>query len=195
MTRQTVPSRVRFEVLRRDGFRCRYCGTPAPETGAGLTVDHVIPVALGGTNDPQNLVAACVKCNAGKASSSPDEATVAQVSDDVVRWKAAIQQAAAEMAGQREHIAGIVEMVDDEWTRWSIGDKEVPRPDDWAQSIASFATAGLWPDDLCELLDVTMRSKASPTNKWRYFCGCCWKRIEDTQRRAAEILQEAPCPG
>lgn len=48
----------------RDAFRglpCHYCGTP----NAG-TVDHVIPVARGGTNDASNLVPACGPCNYSK---------------------------------------------------------------------------------------------------------------------------------
>jgi len=45
-----ISKRTRFEVLRRDGFRCYYCGTRGNETtGGGLTIDHVVAVALGGT--------------------------------------------------------------------------------------------------------------------------------------------------
>ena len=62
-----IPKRTRFEVLRRDNHTCRYCRS----TDNPLTIDHVTPVSLGGTDDPSNLVAACRDCNAGKASSSP----------------------------------------------------------------------------------------------------------------------------
>ena len=73
-----IPKRTRFEVLRRDNYTCRYCRS----TDNPLTIDHVTPVSLGGTDDPSNLVAACRDCNAGKASSSPDAEHVAQVDDD-----------------------------------------------------------------------------------------------------------------
>ncbi|MFF0092771.1 HNH endonuclease [Streptomyces canus] len=66
-----VSQRKRFEVLRRDGFRCRYCGAGAAT--AALEVDHVTPVALGGTDDLGNLVTSCGPCNDGKASTVPDE--------------------------------------------------------------------------------------------------------------------------
>ena len=56
MSRKALSKRVRFEVLKRDGFRCRYCGANASSTV--LHVDHVIAVADGGTDDPSNLVAA-----------------------------------------------------------------------------------------------------------------------------------------
>lgn len=58
--------RARFTILERDGFRCRYCGR-GPEA-TELEVDHVLPVAAGGTNDPSNLVAACKACNRGKSA-------------------------------------------------------------------------------------------------------------------------------
>ena len=66
----TPPERVplssaqRFAVLARDKFTCRYCGAKAPDTV--LHVDHIHPVADGGTNEPENLVAACGSCNLGK---------------------------------------------------------------------------------------------------------------------------------
>ena len=37
------------------------------------TVDHIVPVAKGGTDDPENLVAACRKCNFSKQDKMPDE--------------------------------------------------------------------------------------------------------------------------
>lgn len=57
--------RLRFTILERDGFRCRYCGAPAPDVR--LSVDHILPVAAGGTDDPLNLAAACQDCNLGKS--------------------------------------------------------------------------------------------------------------------------------
>ena len=85
-----VSKRTRFEVLRRDNHTCRYCGATAP--GAQITVDHVTPVALGGTDDSANLVAACRDCNAGKTSTQPDATLVADVTQADLRWSAAIKR-------------------------------------------------------------------------------------------------------
>lgn len=49
------------KIFNRDNFSCAYCGDVAQE------IDHVIPVAFGGTNAEENLVASCRFCNA-KAS-------------------------------------------------------------------------------------------------------------------------------
>jgi hypothetical protein len=64
--RRAIGARVRFEVLKRDGFRCVYCGAMGSE--AELRVDHVHPVAHGGGNEMANLATACHPCNAGKAA-------------------------------------------------------------------------------------------------------------------------------
>jgi hypothetical protein len=41
--------------------------------GIKLHVDHVIPVAVGGHNDPDNLVASCADCNLGKSANLLDD--------------------------------------------------------------------------------------------------------------------------
>ncbi len=66
MSRKSTGKRLRFEILKRDGFRCRYCGRTA--LMVCLQVDHVIAVANGGDDSPGNLVTACVDCNGGKSA-------------------------------------------------------------------------------------------------------------------------------
>ena len=69
--RDGLSARLRFIVLERDGFRCRYCGATADQVR--LHVDHVIPIVKGGTNDLGNLVTACAPCNQGKAAMTLSE--------------------------------------------------------------------------------------------------------------------------
>ncbi len=64
-----IGKRLRFEILKRDGFRCRYCGKEASES-TKLEVDHVVPRSKGGSDDPTNLGAACYDCNRGKTNKS-----------------------------------------------------------------------------------------------------------------------------
>lgn len=52
---------VREAIFSRDGYRCVLCGATD-----GLTVDHVISVYRGGTDDHSNLQTLCNRCNAGK---------------------------------------------------------------------------------------------------------------------------------
>lgn len=57
---------LRRAVLRRDSYTCSYCGHRG--TALTLEVDHVLPVSRGGSNAPENLVAACWECNVEKGS-------------------------------------------------------------------------------------------------------------------------------
>lgn len=115
----SVSRSLRFQILRRDGHTCRYCGASAPEVK--LTVDHVVPEALGGTNEASNLVTACDPCNGGKSATPPDAAHVAQVADDARRWADAMLLAADAMLedlGKRNaHRAEF----DQAWIAWQYG--------------------------------------------------------------------------
>lgn len=63
---RTIPLALRFEVLRRDGFRCTYCGRRTPEVV--LHIDHAVPWAAGGRTVLENLRVACSDCNLGKGA-------------------------------------------------------------------------------------------------------------------------------
>lgn len=73
--RKGLSQSLRFEVLRRDSFTCRYCGRSAP--GVVLHIDHVVPVVAGGDNSPDNLATACEGCNLGKGATLLDTAKLA----------------------------------------------------------------------------------------------------------------------
>jgi hypothetical protein len=61
------PVGVRFDVLKRDGYKCIICGNSAKD-GSKLEVDHIIPRSLGGGNEPNNLQTLCFKCNRGRSN-------------------------------------------------------------------------------------------------------------------------------
>jgi hypothetical protein len=67
VTRRTEPSRPglnadqRGFIFARDGLHCQSCGG-----SDNLTVDHIIPIIKGGTDDPDNLQTLCRSCNCRK---------------------------------------------------------------------------------------------------------------------------------
>ena len=63
--RKAISKSTRFEVFKRDGFKCQYCGRSAPEVI--LEIDHIVPVSQGGGNDLLNLITSCMDCNRGKS--------------------------------------------------------------------------------------------------------------------------------
>lgn len=56
---------------------CHYCHGHFPPDA--LTMDHLIPVARGGTSTKGNVVPACFACNQAKAARTPAE----QILDDL----------------------------------------------------------------------------------------------------------------
>ena len=59
---------LRWKILERDNFTCRTCGQKAPTVV--LAVDHIISVAEGGNDHPDNLRTLCSACNLGRSALS-----------------------------------------------------------------------------------------------------------------------------
>ncbi len=59
-----IPKEVRRYVFLRDNYQCKSCGKTANETE--LTIDHIIPLSKGGSNDISNLQTLCSECNQKK---------------------------------------------------------------------------------------------------------------------------------
>lgn len=183
-----VSKRLRYEVLRRDDHTCRYCGAGAPD--AKLTVDHVVPVALGGTDTPDNLVTACADCNAGKSSATADAQTVADVVADADRWAAAMVKAAAESSHARDAAVGELQTLWDYWIernpyRWT------EPPADWQETASRFRAAGLTMDDLLHAAEIaSFKYGVTQRNRWRYFAGVCNGMLRNRQERARELLEQ-----
>lgn len=74
--RKPLDKKTRFEVFKRDSFKCQYCGRGIDETI--LEVDHIEPVAEGGTNDLINLITSCRDCNRGKGKRKLSDKAVAE---------------------------------------------------------------------------------------------------------------------
>jgi hypothetical protein len=66
--RHHMPLTIRLRIFDRDKH-CVYCGSAEL-----LTIDHVLPVILGGTNEETNLVTACKRCNCVKNGRTPEQA-------------------------------------------------------------------------------------------------------------------------
>ena len=65
---RTIPLTLRFQVLRRDDFRCTYCGRKPPEVV--LHIDHEEAFSSGGPTRIENLRTSCRECNLGKGATA-----------------------------------------------------------------------------------------------------------------------------
>lgn len=192
-----VTKRLRFEILRRDNHTCRYCGESAPDVK--LTIDHVVPVSLGGSDDPTNLVAACPDCNAGKSSSIPDAPLVADVESDAIRWSKAI--ATASDVQQQRDVEGqmFAQQFFDEMSDMIVCNRQLksPKLDAYggthgaSRSVLIFRAQGLEMWDLTDAIRTAMSdNRVSHGDVWRYFCGICWRRIDQLRVTARALISE-----
>lgn len=66
--RSRIPARVRHAVFARDEFACTNCGSTE-----NLSIDHIVPRALGGADTPRNLQTLCLSCNSRKGDAAPGD--------------------------------------------------------------------------------------------------------------------------
>lgn len=174
-----VTKRTRYEVLKRDNFTCRYCRS----TEQPLKVDHVTPVALGGGDDPSNLVAACQDCNAGKASTSPSEATVADVKATDFKWADAMRRASelrqAELAPENEYLDAF------EKTWQACGAWGCAADPD---SVRRLFHAGLPIEAMTDAARIA-GTQRGVRDRFAYFMGTAWKMLTALQETAKQLLE------
>jgi tetratricopeptide (TPR) repeat protein len=104
-TVRRISKSLRFNVFQRDNHTCQYCGRKPPDVV--LQIDHLVPVAKGGTDDFENLVTSCEDCNAGKSDKIVEVYTGGHTRDE---WREEIRAArAAVMRDRRERIPEVVE--------------------------------------------------------------------------------------
>ena len=72
-----MPSSKESTVRQRYQYACGYCGVSEVYAGSELTIDHFQPRSIGGGEDENNLVYACIKCNQYKGDFWPTDADIA----------------------------------------------------------------------------------------------------------------------
>lgn len=191
-----VSKSLRMEVMRRDNHTCRYCGAAAPDVK--LTVDHVMPTTLGGSDEPSNLVTACRDCNAGKSSTPPGAPLVDDVSQDALRWAAAVQRVFDERIEQIEQETAYLDTFEGHWNgfTYSRTGERVPLPTDWQRTITHWYGLDL---PLTILLDSVDRAMRKPGLKgydaeFRYMAGIVWSVLRESQAAAQASLGASAPP-
>lgn len=176
--RKTISKKTRFEVFKRDGFVCQYCGAHPP--AVILEPDHINPVANGGDNSMDNLITSCFDCNRGKSSN------LLTVVPKSLREKAAeIREREAQIEGYREAVQASLDRIEDDM--WEVAEAIVPGCSKkginrkWLQSIKNF-NAKLPLHEVLEAAEIAMAQKPYSANpRFLYFCGVCWNKIRESQ--------------
>jgi hypothetical protein len=180
--RTGLSPRLRFEVFKRDGFRCVYCG--ATPVDVPLHVDHVKPVADGGTDDPTNLVTACRSCNGGKSavplgdkrlgpSRTPDEAR--DHAEQILAYLDAERGVVAAKTAVRDEIAAA-------WTA-EVGFSALPAERSYlARCAEEFGAAKVIDAVRAAVTRIGPQTDYQASKCYRYFCGIVrrWRETGDT---------------
>jgi hypothetical protein len=65
--RRPLPRKMQVQVRDRARALCEYCHTAEQWQYVPFTVDHIVPLAQGGTTTLENLALACFHCNRRKS--------------------------------------------------------------------------------------------------------------------------------
>lgn len=186
-----VSKRLRFEILRRDNNTCQYCGGKAPDVT--LHVDHLIPVALGGGDKPDNLVAACKDCNLGKSSMPAEDPILEAVGAQAAAYALEMVDKMTTLRASFEDAALYISDFDDCWNQWVSAEsgESTPRPDNWRASIRRWHGMGVPFDLIDEAIEIAMTKPrvSGEHGRFRFMAGVIWKRIDDI-RTPDNLTQE-----
>jgi hypothetical protein len=173
--RQGISKKTRFEVFKRDGFTCQYCGDHPPQVI--LHVDHITAVANGGGNDMDNLVTSCQPCNLGK-SAKPLTVVPQPLADKA----AEVAEREAQLKGYQEIMEARRDRIEEEM--WRVAEEVDPGCSKlgmnrgWLSSIRMFIEK-LGVHEALHAADIA-RGKYPYGGKrtFLYFCGICWRKIK-----------------
>lgn len=70
-SRMAISGAVQQKIWVRDGLQCMFCGRKIGDVQ--LTVDHWIPLELGGENNQRNYISSCRACNKKKGNMRPED--------------------------------------------------------------------------------------------------------------------------
>ena len=173
--------KIRFDVFKRDGFKCQYCGRTPP--AVILELDHIIPKSKAGPENINNYITACFDCNRGKGKHKLDTIPLG-ISDNVESIKERRRQLKAfnRLIEQQEQeyedgIQAINEVFSD-----SFPNKE---PTDKFNRISTKRFLSLLP--LAKVQDAMALACSiksdDPEKAILYFCGICWNWIKSPETR------------
>lgn len=130
---KSISESVRSLIYERDGHRCLKCNT-----SLNLTIDHIKPVGLGGTKDPDNLQTLCARCNSDKGQQTIDyrvmltERNIQRELWSDERWNLQLKDVAdsiAEMQREQERIKSQINHLNEQYKALcrKIGKKSIYR--------------------------------------------------------------------
>jgi len=171
-----ISKKIRFEVFKRDGFMCAYCGRTPPTVT--LEVDHVDPKSKGGKDDINNLITACFDCNRGKTN-TPLDRVPSKLSENLE----VLKEQELQIKEYRKYVKKIEKRVNKDIE--SVAQMYAENYDGWVLSddfkrrkLKIFITTLPLNEVKWAMEESIYRFPNDKDVVIRYFCGICWKSIK-----------------
>jgi hypothetical protein len=170
-----ISKKNRFDVFKRDGFKCQYCSSQPPTVI--LEVDHIMPVSKGGKNNIDNLITACFNCNRGKSNKELTSIpkSLKEKSENLKIAKEQYLMLQKAIKQNQDVISKGIDLVESIYTssfdNWCFTDK-------FRLSVENFINRL----GLLEVIDSMKKAVARIYDADKvlgYFCAICWNKIKD----------------
>ena len=170
--KKILKKKDRFNIFKRDGFTCVYCGRRPPEIM--LELDHVIPISRGGPDVPDNMMTSCRECNRGKGASPLTELPPTlerktfEIEEREKQYREYQKALRRRQARERKEICS----VQDVFAAYFEGKAFTTR---FHSSVRKFLEL-LGLEEVKACMEVACsRIQNDPERALQYFCGICWK--------------------
>jgi len=179
ITRKPIGKKLRFDVFKRDYFKCQYCGSCPPSVV--LEIDHIHPVAKGGTNNINNLVTSCFECNRGKSKNELNQIP-SSLAENIERMKEkeAQYKAFRKMTERLNNI--ITEQVNEIESIYTQYYPNYVFSDLFRKSTVMVMLKKLNVEELKDAMYIAVSKCLDETNVLKYFCGVCYNKIKENQK-------------
>ena len=174
--RKPMSKKTRFEVFKRDGFTCQYCGDHPPK--AILHVDHINPVALGGSNHIDNLITSCQPCNSGKSA-----APLSDIPQSLQDKAALIIEREAQIKGYQRVMNDKKQRIEDEASEvcdiYELFNKGFTLSESAMVTLRKFVDELGVHEVMSSMENACSNTKIRSGQEFKYFCGICWNKVRE----------------
>ena len=185
-----ITKKIRFEVFKRDGFACQYCGKHPPETT--LEIDHVQPKSKKGSDDINNLITSCFDCNRGK-----NNIELKTIPNSLQENKEILQEREKQYLEYHKLLAKINKRVSSEINQVTvIFENYFPErtfTDSFKKGSIKKFIEKLNIFEVCEAMEISCSKFEGQDSYYvkgrgwysnsdsaiKYFCGICWSKIKE----------------
>lgn len=176
----SLSKKIRFEVFKRDGFKCQYCGSHPPEKI--LEVDHIHPISKGGTDEINNLITSCFECNRGKSNNELSKIpTSLSIHIDILTEKE------EQYKSYRKLLRSIERRVNNEIDEvQNIYKESFPNlrfTDGFRKGSVKNFISKLDLETVKDSMALAVSKGKDSHNTIKYFCGICWNKINNNGKR------------